>query len=356
MVNNCAACTKTIRASVPNIKCSKCSSYFHQMCVNITDRKLSEDIKSVWICPLCQSKEPRKDNSNTPVRAAASSPSTDEIANVLLREGARKMTTLSSPSVVVTAESDDLSALTTEIKLLRSDIGDMKTHMLSLTEHIKQCFTRIDEHEQKLIDADSRLRQLEDRENEFIMCRNQMVELRHDLNTRAQASLRNEIEIAGVNECPDENPLHLVKVISLKIGAPLDISDLDFVTRVGPRSHVSVGNGGTADRTPRPLVVRFLRRHNRETFLREGKSRRNLTCADVQVDGPARAIYINERLTQENRQLFRAARLRAKSADYKFCWVKSGTVYVRKREGNPAIAIRNLDDLERQVCPPPQSA
>ncbi|CAG4985231.1 unnamed protein product [Colias eurytheme] len=58
-------------------------------------------------------------------------------------------------------------------------------------------------------------------------------------------------------------------------------------------------------------------------------------------------IYFNERLTQENRHLFRAARQQTKASGYKYCWIKNGVVYIRKQEGNPAIAIKKPEDLHQ---------
>lgn len=232
--------------------------------------------------------------------------------------GPRKIPTQSGPTVAAIHGSDDLSTLTSEIKLIRGFIEDIKSHMIELTEHIKQCFSRIDEHEKKLVDTEARLRALDERECEAIMYRNTISDLRQELSTRAQASLRNEIEISGINEFPDENPMHILQVISSKVGAAFDVNDIDYVTRVGPRARdkeLINSDQENSKRLPRPLVVRFLRRHNREAFLRAGKSRRNLTCGDIDVNGLSRNIFINERLTQENRQLFRSARQHAKSTN-----------------------------------------
>lgn len=303
---------------------------------------------------MCLNKGSKRDKSNTPVRTTSG----DDTASDILacdREvivGGSKITGRSSPTVAdATVEPNELSSLTSIIKLLREDIADMKTHMTTLTDHVKQCFSRIDEQDKKIADSESRLRSLEDREREVIMCQNAITELRHELTTRAQFNLRNEIEISGIYESPNENPMHVVQVISQKIGVPFEANDLDYIIRVGPRNRdteTGVKNqDGSNYRPPRPLVIRFLRRHNREAFLKAGKIRRNLTCSDIGVEGGPRTIFINERLTQENRQLFRTARRLAKTAEYRYCWVKYGTVYVRRQEGNPAVPLRNMEEVQR---------
>ncbi|KOB64443.1 Uncharacterized protein OBRU01_24253 [Operophtera brumata] len=171
----------------------------------------------------------------------------------------------------------------------------------------------------------------------------------------ASPGLKNEVEIAGVNEHLNENPRHIIRVIAQKIGSPLEDRDLDYVTRVGPQRRDGGGPSSdeSIDKLPRPLVVRFLRRYQRDEFLKLGKTNRNLNCADIEVSGAKRNIYLNERLTQENRQLFLSARFRCKGSGFKYCWIKNGSVYVRRHEGNPAIIIKNMDELHRIVQSPP---
>ncbi|KAH9628058.1 hypothetical protein HF086_018033 [Spodoptera exigua] len=49
------------------------------------------------------------------------------------------------------------------------------------------------------------------------------------------------------------------------------------------------------------------------------------------------------------RQLFRSARNAAKEHGYKYCWIRNGAILIRKQEGNPAIHIQNMEELERYM-------
>lgn len=229
-----------------------------------------------------------------------------------------------------------------EIKLLRGDVVDIKSHITSMTDHLTQCYKRLDEY-------DSRIKSLEKREEEIIFLNNTIANLREQLNSQAQASLKNELEIAGINELKNENPLHIVRVLAHKIGVPLEENDLDFVTRAGPRRQLP----NSAESAPRSLAVRFVRRYKRDEFMKAAKIRRTLTSADIEISGTARNIYVNERLTQGNRQLFRASKLASKEHGYKFCWIKNGSILIRKQEGNPSIHIRNTEDLEHHLSSAP---
>uniref|UniRef100_A0A2A4J6Z0 FP protein C-terminal domain-containing protein n=1 Tax=Heliothis virescens TaxID=7102 RepID=A0A2A4J6Z0_HELVI len=288
-----------------------------------------------WTCPTCQLMATK--NLTTPART----PTGEPINNATSSNKPDHNTTSpqSLPSNKSCSDSEILRSLSSEIKLLRGDVGDLKTHINYLNEHLTQCYSRLEEY-------DTRIKTLEKREEEIITLNNTIVHLREQLNTQAQFSLKNELEISGVDEHKNENPLHIVQVMAFKIGVTIEEQDVDFVTRVGPRRQKTAA---TADTPTRNLAVRFVRRYKRDEFLKAAKTRRSLTSTDIEVAGPMRNIYVNERLTPANRQLFRAARNATKEYGYKYCWVRDGAILIRKQEGNPAIHIQNMEDLERRI-------
>ncbi|KAL4706092.1 hypothetical protein ACJJTC_005116 [Scirpophaga incertulas] len=60
-----------------------------------------------------------------------------------------------------------------------------------------------------------------------------------------------------------------------------------------------------------------------------------------------KSVFINERLTNHTRLLFRESRTRSKEHGFTYCWIKNGFIYVRQQDGSPAQCIRNQDDLLR---------
>ncbi|KAJ8713892.1 hypothetical protein PYW08_007512 [Mythimna loreyi] len=331
MVNNCASCHKALRSA--NVKCSKCDLLFHVTCANAGNHsKLGGETKLSWICPSCQSKATRRGSSPTRTPVPEAQIPTDNMMTPNSTDCYRS--SANGPS-----DTEILRSLNSEIKLLRGDVVDIKTHITSLTEHLTQCYTRLDEY-------DSRIKTLEKREEEIISLNSTIANLRDQLNTQVQSSLKNELEISGVNELKNENPLHIVCVLAHKIGVSIEEQDLDFVSRAGPRRQQLKDS---AETPPRTLAVRFVRRYKRDEFLKAAKTRRNLTSTDLEIAGTTRNVYVNERLSQGNRQLFRATKLCAREHGYHFCWVKNGAILIRKQEGNPAIHIRNTEDLERYL-------
>ncbi|CAG9134055.1 unnamed protein product [Plutella xylostella] len=173
-------------------------------------------------------------------------------------------------------------------------------------------------------------------------------QLQETIDSQAQRLVQNEIELIDVPETPNESIYHVVDILAKKIGVELKDVDIDEAYRTGPR-RMRTEN---ADKQPRPLVVRLLRKKKRDEILKAAKTRKNISSSDI-VPGTSNKIYINERLTTKNRHLFREARLRARQYRFRFCWIKDGRILVRKEENKPAISIRSIADLDVQIGPSP---
>ncbi|CAG9137821.1 unnamed protein product [Plutella xylostella] len=172
-------------------------------------------------------------------------------------------------------------------------------------------------------------------------------DLKMELQDRDQDLLENDIQITHIPETKAENPLHLVKVIAVKLGMTLDERDIVSAVRVGalrPAAGAAEGAAAAAARA-RPLAVRLARRATRDELLCAMRVRRGLTTADMGLEGEPKRFYINERLTKLNRQLFGKARDLGKRFSWRFIWTKDGRVFLRQAEGKPSFRIRCVNDL-----------
>lgn len=341
MAMNCFGCLTDIRPEDDVIGCmaKACRKTFHTECANA--QRLTSDETAEWICPNCRASAKRGgDNSHTPVR---SSP------NVTVRKKPNSAVSTPNPPIdppSPTPSENGLQLLTEEIRLMRQEMSEM------------QCLLskRLDDISERFSEYDVRLKELETKEDENRVLRSTVSRLQEQLNTQLQGSLRNELEVLGLSEEPNENPYHLVLTTAQVMGVELTVADLDYVTRVGPKHRKDEAN---PRQQQRPLVIAFTRKMKRDEFLKQAKTRRSLTSKDVVGNGPTDRIYINERLTSENRRLFRSVRIMAKEHDFKFCWVRNSTIYVRKREGrdgSPAHAIKSEEDRLRLFGPGSKSS
>lgn len=199
--------------------------------------------------------------------------------------------------------------------------------------------------------------------------------LQCDLNDREQELLVNEVEISGVPEANGENSVHVVTVIANKLGVKISESDVVSAVRIGARRESAAGvrvppahpathgppvSGAAApavyETGPRLLVVRVLRRAQRDELLRAARVRRGADTAGLGLPGPVRRFYVNERLTRVNRELFRRAREETRRLQWKFVWTRGGAILVRRENGETAMRIRTEVDLVKVFGAGPVSA
>lgn len=400
----CAGCNREIQDDEKYICCSdnKCKNPFHHGCVNLTN-PTQATIKS-WSCPSCLcAKKKGGDNTLTPVRPsdnvtvrkpkAAAAPSQSQKAAVpsgpsskAVPQPSHTSRTAALPSHMtnpITDENSALSNLTVEIKGLRQEILGLRLDFETAISAVNRCEERIDELNKCFADYECRLQLTEVRASETqkanarlqLQVNDQILtistlearltkieeigsvncqmsktceSLKEQLSFQSQVLLRNDVEINGVPESASENPHHIFQTLAAVGGMSLAESDIDSVWRAGPPR---AGDNNT----PRPIVVRFCRRQIRDQFFSSVRPKR-LTTKHLGFDGPSKNIYINDRLTRENRLLFRECRTQFKAAGYRFCWTKGGQIYVKKHdgrgEGAKAVIVRSLAHMARILQKP----
>nr|CAI5854692.1 unnamed protein product [Callosobruchus analis] len=73
-----------------------------------------------------------------------------------------------------------------------------------------------------------------------------------------------------------------------------------------------------------------------------------LDSQNCNIDDLRTRLFINEDLSRPTRELFKKAReLRQKG--YKYVWCKNQQVYVRKRQGEQAVRISSLKDVQKLI-------
>jgi hypothetical protein len=83
---SCAGCHTAVMDR-QFLKCCICHDNYDLLCANVAEKRflniMTKEHKASWKCQACISKQPKKDNTNTPVRSSKESPD-----NVTLRRGA----------------------------------------------------------------------------------------------------------------------------------------------------------------------------------------------------------------------------------------------------------------------------
>lgn len=340
----CAACRLPDDTKL-SISCFKCKLDYHLLCVNL----MPTDANIGWTCPSCHCKVRKGDN--TPVRSTTSHDSGS--SNITTRKKTITSLPLDSPvcesscATMILAESSGTTLILAEIKLMRQDLQDLKLQLSVVTDNIAHCNKRLDDFELRLEASDERVRNIGNSQPDVAKLQETVSQLEEQLITQAQLTLRNELEIIGLPETPNENLQHIILVAAGKLGENLRDCDIDWVERTGPKPPQNRNQEGFRSR---PVVVHFVRRALRDSVLRAVKARRNFSTSDMEIPGPSAKVYFNERLTKNGRILFREARQKAKQNGFRHCWTRNGVIHIRREEGRAAISIRNQADLDRHLA------
>ncbi|KAL4716802.1 hypothetical protein ACJJTC_001958 [Scirpophaga incertulas] len=187
-------------------------------------------------------------------------------------------------------------------------------------------------------------KKLDDAHREIATLKCTVFQAQKDIEYQEQSALNNELEIIGIPEDKEEDLLTIISTTSKHLGVHLEVTDVNWVSRVGSVNTSKLKN--VSEKRPRPIIVKLVRRLKRDEIIRASKLKRDFSTDGI-VAGPCRPVFINERLTKKNRLLFREARIRTKRNNFKFCWYRNGFIYSRQKENEPAIRILSIEDLEK---------
>lgn len=196
--------------------------------------------------------------------------------------------------------------------------------MVTRLESVEQRVAALEEKQVVTVEESAKTKELE----------RTIMQLRADLNDRDQEALLSDLEIGQLPEEKGENVAHAVTVHASRLGVKLEERDVVFAERVGPPAKETGGR-------PRRIVVRLARRELRDDLLRAARVRRTLTAAD------GARVYINERLTKTNRQLFHRVREECRKLCWRYTWTRRGRIYVRQDDGSSAFQLRSDEDVDR---------
>lgn len=298
----CQICNKGFSHNAYRATCTKCSSDFHLKCIKIGKDDYAK-LKS-WNCYNC---------FNPDLRGGIKS----SVGDISLSDVIAEMRNFRKEMIDANKE------MTQSMNTYSSWIADNSEQIKQVGESVKSIVQQLEE-----------LRQ----ENLNLKKDNKMLTTR--LNVLEQSMKENIVEIQGVPFRKDENIINLLKKISTVIGFDFKDEMID--------NYFRYKFAGMDPAKPTGIVVRFLRKQDKMTFMSRRRERRNLNSRDLGFnEGDATVIYINDSLTKERRTLLKMAREVKNAKNYTYLWVKNGRIYVRKNEGDRFIIIDSKEDLDK---------
>ncbi|XP_024882443.1 uncharacterized protein LOC112461431 [Temnothorax curvispinosus] len=97
------------------------------------------------------------------------------------------------------------------------------------------------------------------------------------------------------------------------------------------------------------LIVTLASAAVRDIVIAKKRSKRTLTQEEVCGDSSERKIYVNELLSKVAYDLLQQTKRTAKQKSYKYVWVSSGRICVRRADGDTIVHIDNAADLAKLI-------
>ena len=273
----CSKCSKPVSRQDVNskIQCSECRKIFHSVCVDLKEDvvKFFKSSENTWRCIECQKAQRKSTSGDSTSEMADKLPTLSEVYNLLL---------------AIKKEVDEIKGSN---KKLEEDLGSSLDSV-----HVK-----LDENCNLIKNQTEELNKckntIEDLKNENLLLRKQFDKLKLQVDDVDQYSRRNTVEIQGIPVLPNEDVNSIVR----KVGSALDINVSNDMIDVSHRLKKSPSQ-------PEPgIVVRFVRRSDKDKFIARRKVKRNLSCKDLGLSVGG-AIYVNHSLTLHRRIVFSEAR------------------------------------------------
>lgn len=159
-----------------------------------------------------------------------------------------------------------------------------------------------------------------------------------------QYSYNYNLKIVGVpqileHETSEDTASLCIKLFSSIGTTNISLQDIDIAHRIP--SQRSTGK-------PNAIICKFTRRLAKDKVLSRKRGTRTITPADLGLDPQTQIQHIGifEHLTPRMQQLLYEAKRFQAEYNYKYCWSKSTSIFLRESDVSRIIKLRNMAELE----------
>jgi hypothetical protein len=226
---------------------------------------------------------------------------------------------------------------------LSKSIEETKTSVAFISNKYDELLakmTKYDQERKDLVIENTSLRA------ELLDSSKQIKMLRDSINSLEQYTRRDCAEIRGIPYVEGENTNNIVMKLGEKIGVNLNKDDISTSHRLPiKRSRGEIGMANNL-KTPPGIIVKFVKRDVRESFYRARKLLKDMTTRDLGYSGENR-IFVNESLTQKNKDLFNECLKIKKDKGFRFLWTYAGKIFMRRNENSQVIHVTDASILQK---------
>lgn len=330
----CIVCKKGYSFNSHRAGCVTCAETCHFKCVGL-NKDSYEQVKLKWQCPTCS-------GLKSPSVIATSLAHTTKDTNGTLMEVLNEMKQFRQEVQKTNQEySETIKAFRLEVS---SKNEEFTSALNTYSEWIVENGNQIKELSNSLSNI---LKDYEEIRQENLNLKKSHCILIKRVNNLEQSAKDKTVEMYGIPFRKEERVMDIIGLVSNAIGFDFKEEMVDCCYRLRAVAAVDKLEDGSAP-TDKPggVIVRFVRKTDKERFIELRRKKRNLNTRDLGfMEGDSMPVYLNDSLTQETRKLFNAAKIVKHDKQYTYLWVKNGRIFMRKDPKGKVVVIEDKDDL-----------
>lgn len=297
----CVTCNEAVLENALRMTCADCEYVYHLgKCSGVSEttfKTKNDAYKKAWRCPTCRNAKQRGGQTGKQTQESDS-----DVASML---GA------------ISQKLDSLMPL-------KEQVNGIEKAVTHLSAQYDEILARINQNENETKQLKKRLEKLEQSKADA-----EINKLKQEVNVLEWRSRKQNLEIHGISQSTGENLIAKVNEVAKRLDVPeLSKSDIVTVHRLPPKSNKIPG-----------IIVRFTNQETRDRWI---DNRRKLTR------GPD-SVYIQENLTLSDRSLLWMTKEWARANRHQYVWYRNGKIFIRKSDGEPALVIASVADLDRMT-------
>ncbi|KAG7304860.1 hypothetical protein JYU34_010252 [Plutella xylostella] len=263
-----------------------------------------------------------------------------------------KISSISDSISYMRLDLDSLAATSKEIKtelnIVRADqvatnqrVNQLEDKQQTMSNVITDLQASIEFNAAEHTDLKNKIGPIKSMESVLETMQHKISGLESELNISQQRERALNVEILGLTETSSENLQNLLIKIGNHIGVQLSPSDIEYISRVQPRTKVPG--------RPKTVVAKLKSASIKDLLISNARKNRGFTTDDIGMPGKASVIFINEQLTPHNKELHKKIRDAAKNKLYRYVWIRNGKIFVRRDDKSPKILILEEKDIIKMV-------
>lgn len=217
---------------------------------------------------------------------------------------------------------------------LSCQIGGVQVTLSALSEDMKQLTTKVRAIEEEQVATNRRCEKLEE---ESHATSEKVRSLQARLLDAEQHSRAANLEVQGIPFTTGEDVYDVLCRVARAIGVGYNRGGISIAHRLRRYSKKLAHP---------PLIVQFLSRSDKESWIRAARSKRGLDASQISPSLQPSPVFLNDHLTSDNKALMGRARRLFREKKLVFASFTNGKVLVKRREGDEVIRVTDMEQLD----------